>query len=88
MKKKTVITLLCAGVMAAGVIAGATGFAEGENGENYMVLSTEDVAGTDTPADGEITGVSDVAKVMMPAAVSITNKSVEEVMDIYGMVGF
>ena len=88
MKKRTVVSLLCAGVVTAGAIAGVTGLAEGENGEDYMVLSTSDVESTESPADGTITGVSDVAQAMMPAAVSITNKSVEEVMDIYSMFGF
>ncbi|MDY3249979.1 MAG: trypsin-like peptidase domain-containing protein, partial [Candidatus Choladocola sp.] len=36
---------------------------------------------------GTITGVSDVAAAVMPAVVSITNKSVEEVQDLFGMYG-
>lgn len=88
MKKRTVVSLLCAGIVAAGTIAGVTGFAESENGKDFTLLSTADVESTEVPEDGTITGVSAVAQAMMPAAVSITNKSVEEVMDIYSMFGF
>lgn len=97
MKKKTVISLLCAGIMAAGAIAGVRGLAEDEKepeSGNYTLLSagsadsadeTEAAAGE---GNGTITGVADVAAAVMPAAVSITNKSVQEVMDIYSMFGF
>lgn len=88
MKKRTVISLLCAGIVTAGTIAGVTGFAEDGSGEDFTLLSTADVESTEVPEDGTITGVSAVAQAMMPAAVSITNKSVEEVMDIYSMFGF
>ena len=52
MKKKTLITLLCAGVLTAGAVAGLTGFADKDDnlrgsGE-YTLLSTaeEDEDGT------------------------------------------
>lgn len=96
MKKKTVISLLCAGVLTVGAFTGLTGFADKEdaqeNTENYTLLSAEDTDSVDeadeVKADGTITGVADVAAEVMPAVVSITNKSVQEVQDIFGMYGY
>lgn len=96
MKKKTVISLLCAGVLTVGAFTGLTGFADKddaqENKENYTLLSAEDTDSVDeadeVKADGTITGVADVAAEVMPAVVSITNKSVQEVQDIFGMYGY
>lgn len=94
MKKKTLLSLLCAGVLTAGAITGLTGFADKddvpevteETGE-YTLLSTADVEQAEVKTDGTITGVSDVAAEVMPAVVSITNKSVQEVQDLFGMYG-
>jgi serine protease Do len=102
MKKKTVVSLLCASVLTVGAFTGLTGFANKEKedkdvstevGTDYTLLSTATTADTDTDtavvqSTGTITGVSDVAAAVMPAVVSITNKSVEEVQSMYGMYGF
>ncbi|MFR8548007.1 MAG: S1C family serine protease [Lachnospiraceae bacterium] len=96
MKKKTVISLLCAGVLTVGAFTGLTGFADKDdaqdNTENFTMLSAEDTEDVDeadeVKADGTITGVADVAAEVMPAVVSITNKSVQEVQDIFGMYGY
>lgn len=111
MKKKTLITLLCAGVLTAGAVAGLTGFADkGDDPKGsgeYTLLSTaeddEDATGEDAAEEGKvkeaevddaevqatgtITGVEDVAREVQPAVVSITNKSVQEVQDLFGMYG-
>lgn len=111
MKKKTLITLLCAGVLTAGAVAGLTGFADKKDGQRgngeYTLLSmAEDdesaadetgtdenqiaeaeVAETEAKAAGTITGVEDVAREVQPAVVSITNKSVQEVQDLFGLYG-
>ncbi len=94
MKKKTLISLLCAGVLTVGAVTGLTGFADTKTktadsaGGNYTMLTTASVDEVeDVSADGTITGVTDVATAVMPAVVSITNKSVEEVQDWYGMYG-
>ena len=94
MKKKTLLSLLCAGVLTVGAITGLTGFADKDDvpevtektGE-YTLLSTADVEQAEVKTDGTITGVSDVAAEVMPAVVSITNKSVQEVQDLFGMYG-
>lgn len=94
MKKKTLLSLLCAGVLTAGAITGLTGFADKDDlpettektGE-YTLLSTSDVEEAEVKTDGTITGVADVAAEVMPAVVSITNKSVQEVQDLFGMYG-
>ena len=97
MKKKPAISLLCAGVLTAGAITGLTGFADKDDDRaaagEYTLLSTAEVDDGDldeaeVKADGTITGVSDVAAAVMPAVVSITNKSVQEVQDLFGMYGF
>jgi serine protease Do len=99
MKKKTLISLLCAGVLTAGAITGLTGFADKDEDTTdktaktaeYTLLSTADdeteVAETTTKATSGITGVADVAAEVMPAVVSITNKSVQEVQDLFGTYG-
>lgn len=92
MKKKTLISLLCAGVLTVGAVTGLTGFADTENTDentgNYTLLSTAKVDEVqNVTTDGTITGVTDVAAAVMPAVVSITNKSVEEVQDLFGMYG-
>ena len=91
MKKKTLITLMCAGVLTAGALVGLTGFADKEDVQkgtgNYTLLSTSEVEEAEVKTDGTITGVSDVAAEVMPAVVSITNKSVQEVRDLFGMYG-
>lgn len=92
MKKKTLISLLCAGVLTVGAVTGLTGFADKEdtvkNTGDYTLLSTAKVDEVkEVTTDGTITGVTDVAAAVMPAVVSITNKSVEEVQDLFGMYG-
>ena len=91
MKKRTVISLLCAGVLTVGAFTGLTGFAEKDETENtnsdYILLATGEVGQAEVQPGGTITGVSDVAAAVMPAVVSITNKSVEEVQDLFGMYG-
>lgn len=93
MKKKTLVSLLCAGVLTAGAITGLTGFADKEDADTseetggYTLLSTAETTDKEITASGTITGVSDVAASVMPAVVSITNKSVQEVQDLFGMYG-
>ena len=92
MKKKTLISLLCAGTLTVGVITGLTGFTDKKDAaevpaSDYTLLSTADEEKEETPANGQITGVSDVAEKVMPAVVSITNKSVQEVQDLFGLYG-
>lgn len=94
MKRRTLISLLCAGVLTAGAFTGLTGFADKENNESsdntdggYTLLTAANVDDTEAKADGTITGVSDVAAAVMPAVVSITNKSVTEVQDIFSQFG-
>jgi serine protease Do len=92
MKKKTMISLLCAGVLTVGAFTGLTGFADKDETQervgDYTLLSTASVDNVqEVTSDGTITGVTDVAAAVMPAVVSITNKSVEEVEDLFGMYG-
>ena len=102
MRKQTVISLLCAGVLTAGAVTGLMGFADkdtaltGSNGtEKVQLLATSDVDSdsdsdsSDTAeATGTSTGVSDVAAAAMPSVVSITNKSVQEVQNLYSIYGY
>ena len=93
MKKKTIMTLLFAGVLTVGAFTGLTGFADKDDtttgGEKYTLLSAADVDETsDVNTSGGITGVEDVAAEVMPAVVSITNRSVQEVQDMFGSYGF
>lgn len=91
MKKKTLAAMICAGVLTAGALAGATGFADKEYDQKgtgkYTLLSTAEVKQAEVKTDGTITGVEDVAREVQPAVVSITNKSVQEVQDLFGMYG-
>ena len=86
MKKQTLISLLCAGVLTAGAVTGLMGFADKDSANDVSLTSSKKVEliSTDTDidtaevsTDGTITGVSDVASAVMPAVVSITNKSVQ-----------
>lgn len=91
MKKKTLVSLLCAGALTAGAFTGLTGFTgkedtEQENGE-YMQLAASDRDEQVLTADRPITGVADIAAEVMPAVVSITNRSVQEVQNLFGMYG-
>lgn len=95
MKKKTLISLLCAGVLTVGAFTGLTGFTDKKEAADqvtgtgeYTLLSTADVdKAEEVSTDGTITGVVDVAAEVMPAVVSITNKSVQEVQDLFSMYG-
>lgn len=92
MKKRTVIALFGAGALTAVAFMGLTGFAGHNNADNtetgeYTLLSTSEVDRAEVDTDGEITGVSGVAQAVMPAVVSITNRSVNEVQDLFGMYG-
>ena len=102
MRKQTVISLLCAGVLTAGAVTGLMGFADNDTAlagsagtEKVQLLATSDVDSdsdsdsSDTAeATGAITGVSDVAAAAMPSVVSITNKSVQEVQNLYSIYGY
>ena len=71
MKKKTIMTLLFAGVLTVGAFTGLTGFADKDDtttgGEKYTLLSAADVDETsDVNTSGGITGVEDVAAEVMP----------------------
>ena len=80
MRKQTVISLLCAGVLTAGAVTGLMGFADNDTAlagsagtEKVQLLATSDVDSdsdsdrSDTAeATGTITGVSDVAAAAMP----------------------
>ena len=102
MRKQTVMSLLCAGVLTAGAVTGLMGFADndtalagGAGTEKVQLLATSDVDSdsdsdsSDTAeATGTITGVSDVAAAAMPSVVSITNKSVQEVQNLYSVYGY
>lgn len=93
MKKQTVISLLCAGVLTVGAAAGL-GFADKdlmsdkETQQYVQLLSTSDVDTATVDTSGTITGVSDVASAVMPAVVSITNRSVEEVQNLFSIYGY
>ncbi len=50
-------------------------------------IDEAEVDGDDVQVTGTITGVEDVAREVQPAVVSITNKSVQEVQDLFGMYG-
>ena len=102
MRKQTVISLLCAGVLTAGAVTGLMGFADNDTAlagsagtEKVQLLATSDVDSdsdsdsSDTAeATGTIIGVSDVAAAAMPSVVSITNKSVQEVQNLYSVYGY
>ena len=97
MKKQTLISLLCAGVLTAGAVTGLMGFADKDSANDVSLTSSKKVEliSTDTDidtaevsTDGTITGVSDVASAVMPAVVSITNKSVQEVQNYFSRYGY
>lgn len=93
MTRKTLVSLLFAGALAASTFTGLTGFKGKDevSSPNFTLLATSEVEAPQKAATGTITGVSEVAAAVMPAVVSITNKSVEEVVDLfsmYGMYGF
>lgn len=94
MKKRTILSVLCAGAITAGTAFGMTGYAQTEltqNKETKKQALLSAVEDNEIRADGVITGVTDVAQTVMPASVSITCKSVTEVQDIfsqYGIYGF
>ena len=89
---------LVAGVSAAligGMTLGTIAFAQ-ENADKVTLLKTVDAEEkTEDEYDPDTTyrtvgylDVSDIVKEAMPSVVSITTKSVEEVMDYYSMFGF
>ena len=96
MKNKTVVSFICAVALTAGAVAGLTGF-KGKETElettqigttgDFQLLSTSEIDGAQVNTSGTITGVSDVAAAVMPAVVSITNKTVQEVQSLYGRYG-
>lgn len=96
MKNKTVVSFICAIALTAGAVAGLTGF-KGKETElettqigttgDFQLLSTSEIDGAQVNTSGTITGVSDVAAAVMPAVVSITNKTVQEVQSLYGRYG-
>ena len=92
MKKQTLISLLCAGVLTAGAVTGLMGFADKDSANDVSLMSSKkvelistssDIDTAEVSTDGTITGVSDVAAAVMPAVVSITNKSVQEVQNYF-----
>lgn len=97
MKKQTLISILCAGVLTAGSVTGLMGFADKDTmgdaaltGDRKVeLISSDDIDTAEVaPASGTITGVSDVAAAVMPAVVSITNKSVQEVRNYFSRYGY
>lgn len=99
MKNRTVVSFICAAALTVGAVAGLTGFkgketklqttklAPAQTEGSFQTLSTAESDTEQKKANGTITGVSDVAAAVMPAVVSITNKSVQEVQNLYGMYG-
>ena len=97
MKKQTLISLLCAGVLTAGAVTGLMGFADKDSANDVSLMSSKkvelistssDIDTAEVSTDGTITGVSDVAAAVMPAVVSITNKSVQEVQNYFSRYGY
>lgn len=93
MRKKTGIALFCAGALTAGTIFGLTGFASQDEADaegrvgTYSLVSTSSVGEAEVEDEEGVATVEDVAAAVMPAVVSITNKSVTEVRDIFSMYG-
>lgn len=95
MKRKTLLSLLCAGVLTVGAVAGLTGFvaedaagtsalaAEAE-ADGYTLLTASDEANSGGEAQ---LNVEEVAAKLLPSVVSITNKSVTEVESLFGLYG-
>lgn len=97
MKKRTVISLLCAVTLTAGAAAGMNGLnnsktemktVRAESSDTFSLLSTAEIEEAEVKTSGTITGVSDVAAAVMPAVVSITNKTVQEVQSLYSRYGW
>ena len=97
MKKQTLISLLCAGVLTAGAVTGLMGFADKDSANDVsltsnkkveLISTSSDIDTAEVSTDGTITGVSDVASAVMPAVVSITNKSVQEVQNYFSRYGY
>ncbi len=90
MKKKTLISLLCAGTLTvcAGAFAGLTGFASEDPAVSASLTATTDIAYSllsaedDEDASSALT-VAEVAAKVMPSVVTITNTSVTEVQSMY-----
>lgn len=94
MKKKTMISLLAAGVLTVGALTGLTGFADKEEDKqatgDYTLLSTSEIEEAEVPESASASeggGVVDVAREVMPAVVSITNRSVKEVESLFSRYG-
>ncbi len=94
MKKKTMISLLAAGVLTVGALTGLTGFADKEEDKqatgDYTLLSTSEIEEAEVPESvsaDEGGSVVDVAREVMPAVVSITNRSVKEVQSLFSRYG-
>lgn len=91
MTKKTMTSLAAAVVLTGTCVIGLTGFSGKGTGEiqdaNVTRLATADTDKTEATLTGQITGVADIAEEVMPAVVSITNKSVQEVQSLYGRYG-
>ncbi len=98
MKKRTLISLLCAGALTVGTIAGTSAFASADDteaeakSEGFTLLAAEEEESEEEESEEEeivlgedLSGVAGVAAKVMPAVVSITNKSVTEVQDMFGM---
>ncbi len=91
MKNKTLLSLLCTGVLTVTAVAGATGFASAskdtsatagfaaESDSTASLLSSTE----DDGDDGYLT-VEQVAEKVLPSVVTITNTSVTEVQNMYG----
>ncbi len=85
MKKKTMISLLCAGTLAVCASAALTGFASEDTDvsagmdSEYSLISSEESAEMSSALT-----VAEVAAKVMPSVVTITNTSVVEVQSMYG----
>lgn len=91
MTKKTMTSLAAAVMLTGTCVIGLTGFSGKGTGEiqdaGVTRLATADTDKAETTVTGQITGVADIAEEVMPAVVSITNKSVQEVQSLYGRYG-
>lgn len=91
MTKKTMTSLAAAVMLTGTCVIGLTGFSGKGTSEiqdaGVTRLATADTDKTETTVTGQITGLADIAEEVMPAVVSITNKSVQEVQSLYGRYG-